>query len=77
MIDQKDLARCKSLCREFLARAEEWEKAAKLEKENNEAFRLGKEPHWGRRLSSVAEHAALIRISLDLWRALAFMRRRK
>lgn len=77
MIDQKDLARCKSLCREFLARAEEWEKAVKLEKENITARRLGIRPNWGRRLSSVAEHAALIRISLDLWRALAFMRRRK
>lgn len=77
MIDQKDLARCKSLCREFLARAEEWEKAAKLEKENDLACRLGTLPNWGRHISSVAEHAALIRISLDLWRALAFMRRRK
>ena len=65
MADESDVFQCELLCREFLKRAKDWRDAKKFE---------GKAE--GRHSSSVAEHAALIRCSLDLWRALAFMRRR-
>ncbi len=65
MADENDVFQCELLCREFLKRAKEWRDA-------NEFNPKGK----GRHISSVTEHAALIRCSLDLWRALATMRRR-
>lgn len=67
MIDEKDLFKCEQLCREFLSRAQEYHTAKKentYEKNN-------------RHYSAIAEHASLVRCSLDLWRALAYMRRRK
>ena len=66
MINEKALFKCEQLCREFMARAQEYRTAQK----ENLAGR-------GNHISAVAEHASLVRCSLDLWRALAYMRRRK
>lgn len=65
MKKETELFACEQLCREFLKRAKEYREA---EKDKNAPTRI--------RYSTVVEHAALIRCSLDLWRALAYMRRR-
>lgn len=64
MLDDAYVKRCERMCEEFLLRAQEWRAAREGRSKRKD------------RISDVAEHASLVRISLDLWRALAEMRRR-
>lgn len=68
MLDDKDICDVIDLCDAFRLKAKELLGARVAEKKDIR--------HDGR-LTSVAEHAALIRCSMDLTRALAYMRRRK
>lgn len=68
MLDEKDICDVITLCDAFRMKAKELRDARLAEK---------KDVLHGGRLTSAAEHAALLRCSMDLTRALANMRRRK
>lgn len=68
MLDNKDINDVIALCDAFILKAKELLGARLAEK---------KDALHGGRLTSTAEHASLLRCSMDLTRALAHMRRRK